>query len=847
MPQYFTPIDPASSGAPSSSNPQRDITGSEEPTCAGAPATVLALIDSIGVALDAVRGAEISLKHASQVLHAARSAWASSQPASGRNSALSLDADSCGLQNSNTTRSTDVFTLLPPSSQSDGTFQQDHQTAESSMTTQPELPVSSAGSFCTSHSEPEGSLFDSSTLAKIDSRMPLPPPRPGQAHEVLEFAPQSSPSYSHAEEFECMRSASYASGVSSVWKAVFEEGEGSLPFGGAPSTSAHSSNTKPDHNTKYQQLDLTEPKWNLETAAHHAVPRSEESPTGIIQRFYSPRLVDARDSLIKVPSQESLGSPVMTADSTPKGRPNFLPRQSAPDVRSDTKNHLPTNEMPEPHRHNQERPDPQSSAAKGRWFPKTNSKDCLHSRLTESPAPLVHIPPAQGDHDSAKLRKGITNEAQQPFNDPSTTTPQHEAGLEHRTNATNPSGTSQAASTARTPHPWSLHASSTVSVKHPVRKQSQSSSPARRDSPDTPSTSHTQPSEPAKTPFQVRMNDYRQSTFFGPQAELSMGPATAAGELRPIDMCSPTLPLNDLLPPKNGEEIQKGRSAKVGAPSRSSSYRSKWAARQSSGHQSLTRASSLQQPRGDIFGYNQEQEQEGGLASDVLQLFMNGSVATNSVASESVGSRRRNDGKSSDSGDSDDSICDEIFSTLHRSVLASTKGSSVPTRANSIQQQQCRTPPGGSLRKLSLVPDGHLQRSGSMNSTLPSTPYRALRPDYSISVNSPSGSSGGGTPRGMEKKGGDGPKTVGLAVDTSPHDTSFGVSLGGSPLPRWEDRSEVNDWIRRKTKERGITPGSADFDSVHTSIHTWRSAAASSSPAPPGGGRWNDAPTTGRK
>ncbi|KAE8216559.1 hypothetical protein CF327_g275 [Tilletia walkeri] len=887
MPQYFTPIERGPDGLQSSSDTRTEVEQKIDHAAAPTPpATVLALMDSIEVALDAVRHAELRLKHASKVLLIARSevdmiqqsnrsAWESAKKTHGRTS--SLLGHPSHIQIANTTNSPEAGPNSSSSSHCDETFRQEHQVAESSMITQAELPVSPSASFRTSFSE----LDD--TLDKLDTRLPVPPSR-SQAEDKIEFAPKFSPLSSSVAGSDALRPISYASGLSSVWKAVFDNAEGNASEDEAvsPGGSGHAaskglqlfSNSSNGDGNKDSRCDepsdadrVMRPMYiTVDRAGDPTVPKACESPTGLIQRFYSPRLVTARDSLVRVPSQDSLG-PAEAAASTPKDTPDLQPRQSSPDLRAANATGAspsPSSITPSSHQP-QERPASLTSASKGRWWAKTVDKIAprrVGSRegLTLH-AKLVSVAPLQEEPESLETKERTPTEAKPNLNKPLIAIPQEENGGEDSTDlayAAKPGNLShKEAISTRAPHPWSLRAppaKTSTSSKLQIN-QGQNLAPAPAKTFDPSSNTQAQIPDRGKTSFEIRMNNYRQSTFFGSIVDFPMSPATATADPRQIDMCSPTLPLTDLLsdeePVKDdqGEKKSTGKQQTSRAASRSSqsSQESKATARGRLERQQPSDQSPPKLSRGDNFGYSaaEDEDEEGGEdATDVLQLFMNGG---GSVGSGTEQSGRY--GKSSDSNKSDDSVYDEDLSLLQqRREWTPIKGSSTPTRAHSVRQEM-RTPPGNSSLKPPQGSDPRAHRRTSLNSSSPSTPFKTLfNPKLSVSVDSPRGSRSGTVVREEEEEQGEtGKFEVGtgwigghLTHDTAQTDNSLNISFGGSPLPKWEDRSAVNDWIRRKTKERGISQSSATtHDSDFEMVQSWRSATASASTSR-GSGRWSE-------
>ncbi|KAE8271832.1 hypothetical protein A4X09_0g492 [Tilletia walkeri] len=556
MPQYFTPIERGPDGLQSSSDTRTEV----EPEASidhavppAPPATVLALMESIDVALDAVRDAEIRLKHAAKVLLIARSevdmiqqsnrsAWESAKKTHGRTS--SLLGHPSHLQIANTTNSPAAGPNSSSSSHFDETFRQEHQVAESSMITQAELPVSPSASFRTSFSELD------ETLDKLDTRLPVPPTR-SQAQDKIEFAPKFSPLSSSVAPLsssvagsDVIRPISYASGLSSVWKAVFDNAEGNAsedeavsPPGGSGHTASKGlqlfSNSSNGDGNKDSRCDessdadrVTRPMYiTVDRAVDPTVPKACESPTGLIQRFYSPRLVTARDSLVRVPSQDSLG-PAEAAASTPKDAPYVQPRQSSPDLRAanatgaspSPSSTTPSSYQPE------DRPASLSSASKGRWWAKTVDKIAprrVGSRegLTLH-AKLVSVVPLQEGPESLETKERTPTEAKPNLNKPLIAIPQEEDGGEDSTDLAYAAKTGDSlhkeAISNRAPHPWSLRAppaKTSISSKLQIN-QGQSLAPAPAKTPNPSSNTQTQIPDRGKTSFEIRMNTYRQSTFF---------------------------------------------------------------------------------------------------------------------------------------------------------------------------------------------------------------------------------------------------------------------------------------------------------------------------------------------
>ncbi|KAL9933172.1 hypothetical protein V8E36_007890 [Tilletia maclaganii] len=233
--------------------------------------TVLALIDSIAVALDAIHGAEVNLKHAAHLLRSARSEVALVQ----------ARRDPYTLQRRHHLH-TSPATLLTPDA--------------AAASTEPSR-----------RSTEDNSLADTSfgILDHIDAYMPTPPPRFDSTdslfHPSRSIHSSSSPGIPDGSLSAC--SASYPSGLANVWKAVFDGQQqersrtNDLEAADLSSETVAAAFNPPPAQPQRQQEETDESSEKTpQPEATDAFKVS--SPTGIIQKFYSPRLVSARDSLV---------------------------------------------------------------------------------------------------------------------------------------------------------------------------------------------------------------------------------------------------------------------------------------------------------------------------------------------------------------------------------------------------------------------------------------------------------------------------------------------------------------------------------------------------------------------
>ncbi|KAK0544682.1 hypothetical protein OC846_003935 [Tilletia horrida] len=250
------------------------------------PATISALVEGIEIAQKAVHDAEATLRYASDILHFARSE-------------LSLLQQQQAAQQS--PQSQHPVELPQPSAQSRSS-DRGADSSPSSVGTQKLLRRSS--SFPARNIErpsPNDQLhladasFQSGTTQHLAAALPQFPPAPSgltlprtNTPELL-HQPQSLASPKLPAE---ARPVSYASGISSVWNAVFE------------------SPTREElHHASPRRIDLPKPAARR---AETLVPSPPDSPhrrvlsaTSLIQKFYQPRLALARDSLVKTDSEGS--------------------------------------------------------------------------------------------------------------------------------------------------------------------------------------------------------------------------------------------------------------------------------------------------------------------------------------------------------------------------------------------------------------------------------------------------------------------------------------------------------------------------------------------------------------
>ncbi|KAK0520434.1 hypothetical protein OC835_007207, partial [Tilletia horrida] len=595
MRQFFTPLPPVSPAVPpkestgagagspaaepppppeQSTSPTQSTPGGPQPLAP--PATVLALLDSIEVALDAIRGAENNLKHARSLLHMARSevviSVANTRPAALDLSHIVTDTDTSASSLS-------------------GEQSHDPQRFDRTILTQADPPVSPTVSFRSSFSQASQPLSPGLVLHKPDNQVASP--------QGISSAPEGNNaqqlrrpvSDANSEQ----RPSSYASGLQSVWNAVFSGSGSDLPTldsqlsaqsaGQITSTADSSTMAVIGHaNAAF----IRQQEKDSGHTPEQGEPRIGASPTDFIQRFYSPRLVDARDSLVKVPTQENLGPalldfhpPSASAPNTLRDKPALLPRQSSPDLRSASAGAA-TQHPPNSGLHNQVLQTPTRAGSMSlmskashanKWWSKTVEK--IAPRRIGSRECLVQ-PQSTAAGGGVGSSVSVSSTAKSSYKDLSVDTtsllrqhPLLKEAVEERpaeeeedrelggasavhltppqkllsVSPSSPSSSSQTTPTARTPHPWALQSSTPSKIKTMSSSSSGEPSDATAIRSAMPFPSDEQPQqkadslaaaaageERARTSYEFRRDIYRQSAFFGSVADYAMSPSSVAAD-----------------------------------------------------------------------------------------------------------------------------------------------------------------------------------------------------------------------------------------------------------------------------------------------------------------------------